>query len=156
MSGFDHVNRGDPAGDAVSDGAVARNIVATRHHLDLGSDLASSGCGRAALRDLLDEPGWSALRTDEAALVATELIPNAVTHGDALIEVIVEVLDDEVCVPLANCFARRPELRTADIDGGRGLLLVSVLAGRGVSTPPPPERRSTSGSHSTDREVAHD
>lgn len=64
---------------------------------------------------------------DEAGLIVTELVANAVHHAGGCIAVIVS--DDQGCVMLTvvDASTARPRRRAPDEDGGRGLILVEGL-----------------------------
>src|SRR4051794_5532626 len=74
--------------------------------------------------------------SDEAAanlkLVASELVTNAVAHGDGAITVRLELLDDVVRIEVIDTGDRSaPAIRrTADEGGGYGLRLVDALSQR--------------------------
>src|SRR3954454_5407609 len=74
--------------------------------------------------------------SDEAAanlkLVASELVTNAVAHGDGAITVRLELLDDVVRIEVIDKGDRSaPAIRrTADEGGGYGLRLVEALSQR--------------------------
>ena len=69
---------------------------------------------------------------DDAVLIVSELVTNAVVHGAGDVTLDVVVADDAVRVEVAD---REPELPDvldyqADAESGRGLLIVSKLARR--------------------------
>lgn len=72
---------------------------------------------------------------DDLALVVTELVTNAVRHGSPPVEVEIDTCGHCITVVVADASAVRPLQRAAgdDDEGGRGLLLVDLLAAeRGV------------------------
>jgi anti-sigma regulatory factor (Ser/Thr protein kinase) len=90
-----------------------------------------------ARRKVVDKVcAWGVPLNDETAdvihLVASELITNAVVHGEAPVTVtlyhrlgrlVIDVADGNSAVPQPSC-------AQADDDGGRGLALVELLASR--------------------------
>ena len=102
--------------------------------LRLDHDPGAGILGRAAVRELLaDHPTTDELRHD-AALVAYELISNAVTHGvpeaDGRISLTCEVVDDELVVVVTDGGSGGTRA-VGDLDKeaarGRGLALVDAL-----------------------------
>lgn len=76
------------------------------------------------------ERGRAAVRIEDVALVVSELVTNAVVHGDGDITLNVVVAPDAVRVEVED---REPGLpgpvdAAVDSESGRGLLLVSRLA----------------------------
>lgn len=67
----------------------------------------------------------------DLALVITELVTNAVRHGSPPVEVEIDTCEHCVTVVVADGGRGRPERRRAGAtdEGGRGLLLVDLLAG---------------------------
>ncbi|MFD7897186.1 ATP-binding protein [Streptomyces sp. NPDC059743] len=64
-------------------------------------------------------------------LIATELVVNAIRHGDpGGVTVILTVRDSDVVLEVEDDNARRPAVRQATEvgEGGRGLILVQALA----------------------------
>jgi serine phosphatase RsbU (regulator of sigma subunit)/PAS domain-containing protein/anti-sigma regulatory factor (Ser/Thr protein kinase) len=77
---------------------------------------------------------------DTAALLASELVTNALLHGDGVISIEILAVIDGVRVAVADAHPDLPVRRTASSDDehGRGLLLVEKLAERwGVDADPP-------------------
>ena len=66
----------------------------------------------------------------DLALVVTELVTNAVRHGSPPVEVEIDTCEHCVTVVVADTSTARPVQREAcdDDEGGRGLLLVDLLA----------------------------
>ena len=74
---------------------------------------------------------------DDLALVVTELVTNAVRHGNPPVEVELDTCEHCVSVVVCDASTARPVQREAGDgdEGGRGLLLVDLLAAeRGVRT----------------------
>ncbi|MEW1865044.1 ATP-binding protein [Streptomyces sp. NBC_00669] len=101
---------------------------------------ASVAAARARIRARLREWGADAELRDDAGLVVTELFTNAVRHTDS--EKITCALHDvgsavrlEVTDQGRGEGDPMPCAATADEEGGRGLLLVSVLAAAWGSDP---------------------
>jgi anti-sigma regulatory factor (Ser/Thr protein kinase) len=83
--------------------------------------------------DALRRWSWNENVTDDASIVATELVSNAVEHtGDAR-ELRLLRHGDTVVIEVADASSVPPQLRAQDDPGaarGRGLLLVQRLASR--------------------------
>jgi anti-sigma regulatory factor (Ser/Thr protein kinase) len=105
--------------------------------LSLGPDAASEA--RQAVRGVLSE--WRLSDdglVDDAALVASELVTNAVRHGGKHVDLEVDLVPDEPAGPDATAVrvavrdgsAVLPRLRAVgdDEEGGRGLAIVAGLA----------------------------
>ena len=97
----------------------------------LPGEPASVGAVRHWLHALLT--GWSCSQVDDAELLASELVTNAVVHGEGSVTVRVwpgahglrvEVSDHGGATP------RLQENRTAESEGGRGLGIVDRIATR--------------------------
>jgi phosphoserine phosphatase RsbU/P len=107
--------------------------------LRLPAAQSSPAVARAAVNDAITDVGLSTIR-DEALLLTTELITNAVVHAGTEMEleilasseaISVMVLDNH-CGPLSltGWDATSPSLAATLGEGGRGLLLVDRLADR--------------------------
>jgi anti-sigma regulatory factor (Ser/Thr protein kinase) len=97
--------------------------------LDLPVGVAAPAAARRAVRSLLHglhltDPDW----LDVALTVVTELVTNAVRHGDGCPMLWVDTDRDRVTVTVADRSARRPQRRAADETGGRGLAIVEAMA----------------------------
>ncbi len=95
----------------------------------LPSAVTTPAAARALARDAV-ERGRATVRIDDVALVVSELVTNAVLHGDGDVTLDVVVAPDTVRVEVAD---RDPGLpgasyAAADAESGRGLLLVSKIA----------------------------
>lgn len=95
----------------------------------LPSSVSTPAAARAFAREALDR-GHAAVRIEDVALVVSELVTNAVVHGDGDITLDVVVAGDAIRVEVED---REPELPDqldagADAESGRGLLLVSRIA----------------------------
>ena len=78
--------------------------------------------------------------SDEVALVVSEMVTNAVRHAEPPVHLEVEATDDEVLVAVCDASPVAPQVRDADHDaeGGRGMMLVDLLAvEHGVRVQPP-------------------
>jgi anti-sigma regulatory factor (Ser/Thr protein kinase) len=97
---------------------------------------ASVATARAAVRNSLRRHGISDARTEDAALVVSELVANCVRHGQALPDgtllVQWQVMPAEVLVEVTDGGGGEPVLRGADLDaaGGRGLAVIDAVARR--------------------------
>lgn len=95
----------------------------------LPSAVTTPAAARALARDAL-ERGRRTVRLDDVALVVSELVTNAVVHGEGDITLDVAVDDDSVRVEVADREPHLPDQPNAalDAESGRGLLLVSRVA----------------------------
>ncbi|MCU1692852.1 MAG: serine phosphatase rsbU, regulator of sigma subunit [Frankiales bacterium] len=77
---------------------------------------------------------------EDLALVVTELVTNALRHGLPPVEVEIDTCVHCVTVVVADASSARPRPREAaeTDEGGRGLLLVDLLAADSGSRPQPP------------------
>jgi anti-sigma regulatory factor (Ser/Thr protein kinase) len=100
--------------------------------LDLPRDTSASRIARRALRAQFADP-LPADRLRDLDLVVTELVNNAVSHGEGAIRVSVQleagVIRGEV-IDEGEGFERQVRRRGVDEVGGRGLQLVEDLASR--------------------------
>ena len=97
----------------------------------LPSAVTAPAAARALARDAVERGGRRpAVRLDDVALVVSELVTNAVLHGDGDITLDVVVDDDAVHVEVADREPNLPDQPNAalDAESGRGLLLVSRVA----------------------------
>ena len=94
---------------------------------------------RQATRALLHTSGLEQF-ADDAALLVTELVSNAVRHAHTSVEVAVSLLPGAIRVEVSDSDPGSTVARVAvseDAEGGRGLAIVQSLANRwGVSTHP--------------------
>ena len=102
---------------------------------DLGAVLAlpalatSVARARRAVVQVLRDAGREDL-CDTAALLVSEVVTNAVLHGDGTVEVRADVRDVVLRVEVEDDGPGVPALRDAgpDAEGGRGLALVEALS----------------------------
>ena len=97
----------------------------------------STPAARAFLARLLDGWGVADEVIDDASLLATELLSNAVRHGTGLVTLRVEVEQDVVHVRVHDDAAGQPVVKESDPTsiGGRGLFLVECVADQWGSDP---------------------
>ena len=102
-----------------------------RARTTLPPSVGTPAAARAFVRETL-HPGSSDVRVDDVALVVSELVTNAVLHGDGDIMLNVVVADDAVHVEVADAAPALPAPRAApsDADSGRGLFIVDGVATR--------------------------
>ena len=95
----------------------------------LPSAVTTPAAARAVAKDAMEQ-GCHTLRLDDVALVVSELVTNAVVHGEGDITLDVVVDDDSVHVEVADREPHLPDQPHAalDAESGRGLLLVSRVA----------------------------
>ena len=127
-------------------------LVAMKARFDLPLDVAAPKAARDTLDPVLRswgfrEPDW----LDQAKVIASELVTNAIRHGGGCLFLDLQANGDLVTIGAADGSATVPRRRDAE-GGGRGLALIEALALRwGVhdhedgkrvwaQLPPPPER----------------
>jgi hypothetical protein len=109
------------------------------HRVDswvLGDGLETVKHARSWARNRLED--WQlAPLVEVAELLVSELLTNAIRHGTGRIEVSLLLLDEIVTIAVTDDESHLPRPRrvAADDEGGRGLLLVSALAGRWGARP---------------------
>jgi len=77
------------------------------------------------------ERAWLADQIDQAVLVTSELVTNAVIHAHTELRLLVELHDDQLHLAVQDASPHLLHLATAPDaldEGGRGLLLVEALA----------------------------
>jgi len=72
------------------------------------------------------DQGW----LDDAAIVVSELVTNAVNHGGGGVELGVQAHGDRVTISAADGSSVLPRRREPDDAGGRGLALIEALSVR--------------------------
>lgn len=98
-----------------------------RRSWGLPADLAAAGRARTHVSALLADHDAA----DDAALIASELVANAVEHGDPPIELSVEETRGRLRITVSSAeTASLPEARSATAEDrrGRGLTIVESLA----------------------------
>jgi serine/threonine-protein kinase RsbW len=113
--------------------ADAERAGTVSHHLEHGSD-AASAAREIVLEFLSDQATTDELRHN-AALVAYELVANAVAHGkpdrDGTIELSCDVVDDVLVVQVRDAGSRgdlEPRALEPEVGHGRGLAIVDALS----------------------------
>ncbi|MPZ74440.1 MAG: response regulator [Nitriliruptorales bacterium] len=101
----------------------------TPEMLHLPLELESAAKARRFVRQVLGEWARAAV-VDDAALLATELVTNALVHARSAVELRLRRLSDRVRVEVADSGAGALHMREPDRDSvdGRGLLLVQDLS----------------------------
>jgi anti-sigma regulatory factor (Ser/Thr protein kinase) len=106
---------------------------------ELGADTFAARQGRRFVRQLLKQHGTPDEVADVVELLASELVTNAVRHGDGPRQLRCVIEDDRLTVSVSDGSEAPPTLQTpAPLDPhGRGLRLVAMLAERwGVNVRP--------------------
>ncbi|MEU4426015.1 ATP-binding protein [Actinoplanes sp. NPDC024001] len=98
-------------------------------YLDLPLSRDAPAAARRAVTAVLGgwgfrDPDW----LDEAAVVVSELVTNAVRHGGGCVALHVEAHDDVVIVSVADGSSVVPRRRDPDGVGGRGIALIEALS----------------------------
>ncbi|MFG1684570.1 ATP-binding protein [Nonomuraea sp. NPDC049269] len=96
----------------------------------LRDDARAVGDARDLVRRVLLMVGLRRNLVDDAVLMVSELVTNAVLYGDAPYELVVRVDPVEVVCMVVDAGAVRPMLRSTDTqaENGRGLLIVAELS----------------------------
>ena len=122
---------------------VLADAGATQTHdeavVDLPQDVVAEREARAIVRDLLSRWGYHDL-LDDAALVVSELVTNAVTHASSACAVVVNRSGSGVRIEVRDEGQGTPDPQppSSTAEGGRGLMIVSALAKAwGIDTAPP-------------------
>ena len=100
--------------------------------LTLPPELPSVRAARAFVGQRCGDLGLSAEQCDDALLLTSELVTNAVLHGRSELCVEVTSLEDRVRVAVLDENSRHPAVVIEDPDAldGRGLALVAAVASR--------------------------
>jgi len=96
----------------------------------LPADLTSVRAARRFVAERCAAAGLSADRCDDALLLTSELVTNAVLHGRSEVEVVVASTARRVRIEVADENSRRPQPVPEDPNAldGRGLALVDAVA----------------------------
>lgn len=98
-------------------------------HVGLPAEISSAGRARIFLADVL--PGWSLTRLlDDALLLTSELVTNAVIHARSAVALTVRLTEDRLRVEVADQGQGALVMREPDPGDthGRGLLLLEALS----------------------------
>jgi phosphoserine phosphatase RsbU/P len=110
---------------------------ATSTSTELPDDLTAPQLGRRFVHAVLSALGAEHL-ADTATLLASELVTNAVVHGDPPLRITVETDSSSFRVCVSDCCPDEPQLQTTHLDeGGRGMFLVDRLSSRWGVIPAP-------------------
>jgi PAS domain S-box-containing protein len=118
--------------------APERAAVATTAGADLPADVSAPTFGRRFVVAALATLGLDRY-ADVAALLASELVTNALVHATGPFRISVEPLDDAVRIAVTDGSEEEPAVQVPDTErpGGRGVYLVDALASRwGVQRTP--------------------
>ncbi|MEV6970363.1 ATP-binding protein [Hamadaea sp. NPDC051192] len=99
--------------------------------IDLPLDEWAPRVARTAVTPILvgwgfTDRGW----LEAASVVVSELVTNAVRHGGGCLELTAECRDQRVTITAADGSAVLPERREPDAKGGRGIIIIEMLAER--------------------------
>ena len=99
------------------------------HRLELAAGPESAALARGFTAGVLDGTRWSR-HVDTAVLLISELVTNAVRHGNPPYSLVIVIDEDEVEVSVEDADGSMPTVRDPDAlaEDGRGLLLVGALA----------------------------
>ncbi|HVF03951.1 MAG TPA: ATP-binding protein [Frankiaceae bacterium] len=97
----------------------------------LPASVSTPAAARAVVREAVTR-GRVAVRMEDVALVVSELVTNAILHGEGEVTLDVVVEPHAVRIAVEDLDPGTPEAREAglDADSGRGLALVSKIAAR--------------------------
>lgn len=97
--------------------------------VDLPQDLAAAPDARQLVRDLLEQWSLTELR-DDAGLVVTELVANAIKHAESDCQLRIARFDGGVRIEVHDSGAGTPEPRPVSetAEDGRGLLIIAALS----------------------------
>ena len=100
--------------------------------LTLPPELPSVRAARRFVQDRCGDLGLSAVRCDDALLLTSELVTNAVLHGRSEVCVEVDGSRDSIRISVLDENSRHPAIVREDHDAldGRGLALVDAVATR--------------------------
>lgn len=110
-----------------------------RTRIELDHDLHGPAQARAAVVAFADKLRLDGVR-DDVVLLVSELVTNAIRHAAPPVRLEIASGDNDVVVAVCDGSPARPAPRDAgdDAEGGRGMLLVNLLAtDHGVRTDPP-------------------
>ncbi len=120
-------------------------LAATLRRADPGKDVvlpvppveASVASARETAGAALSEWAVDDETEDDALLIVSELLTNAIRHGAAPIELRVRLADEDLVINVSDCGTKRPVLREIEptAPSGRGLHLVDALASRWGTRP---------------------
>ena len=97
--------------------------------VDLPRDVQAPREARHLVRDLLEQ--WELFElTDDAGLVVTELVANAVEHAESGCQLVVTRFDEGVRIEVRDGGSGTPEPQPVNVnaEGGRGLLIIAALS----------------------------
>jgi anti-sigma regulatory factor (Ser/Thr protein kinase) len=98
--------------------------------IDLRHDVAAAADARDVVERLIAELNMPADLSQDALLITSELVANAVQHGGAPVRLEVSGAPGRLVLRVHDIApgSPRPQVGAADREGGRGLLLVAALA----------------------------
>jgi anti-sigma regulatory factor (Ser/Thr protein kinase) len=104
--------------------------MSTRRSTDVGPDLAEVRSARRFVAATLSE--WESSRADEAAIVASELVTNALVHAKTPVTVTVERTSSAIRIEVSDGSSVVPILRELSDTrtSGRGMRIVEELVDR--------------------------
>jgi anti-sigma regulatory factor (Ser/Thr protein kinase) len=107
-----------------------------RRSSEVGPQLSGVRSARQFVAAALEE--WGAAPVDDIVVVVSEMVMNALTHGDGPVQVVIERREGSVRFEVADGSSVMPMVReVTDAPSGRGVRIVEVLADRwGVDVRP--------------------
>src|SRR5262249_7027891 len=102
----------------------------THFAMILESSVSSPAAAREYADAVLSDAGYDTAVTEDARLVVSELVTNAVVHARTPIELDVVVKDSTLRIEVTDYGADRPHVWARAANGGRGLPIVESLADR--------------------------
>ena len=112
---------------------------APRQRVCLQHTLDSPAAARAAVATFTEGLGLQEI-VDDLTLVVSEMVTNAVRYADPPVAIEMQADPDAVLVAVEDGSPERPQARAGGVDaeGGRGLLLIDLLAAEHGVRPGPP------------------
>jgi anti-sigma regulatory factor (Ser/Thr protein kinase) len=110
---------------------VPGNSSAVDTRTTLGADAGSAAAARRFVADVLNQRGFSKSAIEDAVLLASEVVTNAVLHAGGSVDVVVIADSSMARVEVHDDHPSHPVLLTSGPEAtfGRGLRVIEALAG---------------------------